>query len=337
MNKTLFAAFMASLTLAACSGGGGSADISGTGSLSIGVTDAPVDDAEAVVVTFTAVELLGPEPEDDSPDPVRERFELDPPVAVDLLSFQGTNSQTLVSGATVPVGTYDQVRFIVDAPNPSCMNASDPASFVTVDGTSFPLVVPSGAQTGLKVQGPLTVAAGGVSAFTIDFDLRKALAERPGGANRQTCYNLRPVLRVVDNAQVGSLTGSVDPALFEQASCSTTADAATGEGGAVYVYQGAGVEPTDVDGDGQDGDVEPLTTALLQAPAEGETRPTYTVGFLLAGDYTAAFTCQAPDDDPEASDTITFDPVADVTISADTETLQDFDLAPAEEETTAEN
>ena len=296
--KTPILALSAALALAACGGGDGN-----TGSISVGVTDAPVDNADAVVVTFTGVELL------DSNGNTAESFTLDSPQSIDLLALQGSNSEFLVSGETVVAGSYEEVRLLVDTENASCQNLSAPfASYITIDGTDYPLVVPSGGSSGLKVKGPITVAAGGNAAYTVDFDLRKSVSERGGTG----CYNLRPVLRVVDNAQVGTLSGRVDGALLADANC--TSDPVTGVASA----------PVDVDGS----DPDPLSSALL-TPTDDQTGDfTYELGFLLAGDYTAAFTCQAGDDDPEASDTIAFGPVANVTIQADTVTTQDFNLSP---------
>ncbi len=307
MRNTLINA-AAVIMLAACS------NDNGKGSLSVGVTDAPVDQAEAVVVTFTAVELLGADGN------TRASFELDPPQAVDLLSLQGSNSRFLVEGVSVAPGQYEEVRLLIDTENASCQNLSAPFdSYVRVDGTDYPLVVPSGGSSGLKVKGPITVAAGGSAAYVIDFDLRKSIAER----GNTGCYNLRPVLRLTDVAQVGTLSGTVDGALLADSSCS--ADPVTGEGAAIYVYEGADVTPADVDGVAP----EPLTSSLLASKDDGSGDFTYEVGFLMAGDYTASFTCQAGDDDPETSDAIGFGPNANVTIAADTVTTQDFELAPA--------
>lgn len=310
------------LALSACGGGSGtSGDISGTGtsgtgSLSLAVTDAPVDNADAVVVTFTEVQLIAGENGDEA----SETFVLDSPRQIDLLQLQGSQSEFLIEGQTVPVGTYEQIRLIIDAPDTSCQNPSAPfASFITIDGTDFPLAVPSGAQSGFKFNGPITIATGNAVAYTIDFDLRQSIAER-GATN---CYNLRPVVRVVDNAEVGTLTGTVDGDLLMNSAC--TADTATGEGAAVYLFTGADAATDDVDGT----DPEPLTTALLEPLDNGTGDFSYEIGFLLSGDYTAALTCQAGDDDPETDDAITFDPVVGgVSISADTVTTQDFSATP---------
>lgn len=317
--KSIWIAAAAAATLTACGGSGGG---NGMGSLSLAVTDAPVDDAEAVVITFTAVELF-----DGSDNPV-QRFELDEPQSIDLLALQGSNSAFLVDGEAVPAGIYEQVRLIIDGQdNASCnaaANSGDHPNYIKFEGDDFryPLIVPSGSQTGLKVRGPITVAAGGSAAYTVDFDLRKSIAERPQPTT--TCYNLRPVLRVVDNAEVGTLTGTVDGELLMSPGC--TADVMSGSGAAVYVFTGGDAETGDVGSDN-----EPLTTALLTPVLNDNDEPTgdfrYEVGFLLAGDYTAAFSCQAGDDDPEADDGLVFEPVANVSIAADQATTQDFTLA----------
>ena len=112
--------------------------------------------------------------------------------------------------------------------------------------------------------------------------------------------------------------------LLADASCSS-ADTATGEGVAVYLYSGADVTPVDIDGT----DPEPLTTANVVPKDDQSGDFSYEVGFLLAGDYTAALTCQAALDDPEVADEeLVFAQSANVVIDpADTPTVQDFVVA----------
>lgn len=310
MNRVFILAVSA-LALTACGGssGGGS-----TGKLSLAVTDAPVDEADEVVVTFTAIEFFGTDSEADSDSP-RQRIELDQPVSLDLLDLQGDQSAFLLDGVDIPVGTYQKIGLIVDGADPSCQNiVGDEPSYISIDGTSYPLVVPSGAQSGLKI-GPITIAAGGQASYTVDFDLRKSIAER----GVTGCYNLRPVLRLVDNAEVGHLAGSVDPDLLIDEAC--TADPVTGEGAAVYVFSDADASPDDAGSANP-----PITSSLLTQDADtGEL--SYSVGFLLAGDYTASLTCQAGDDDAEADDDIAFQASVNVNISAGATTEQDFEAA----------
>jgi len=295
----LLAAFVAFLALAGCNGGGGGGSNGDTGTLNMSVTDAPIDNADAVFVTFTGIELRR-----DGASPIIIPF--DAPVGLDLLTLQGNNSHFLIQGEELPVGVYDDVRLIVAGPtNANCNGLAPPFdSFVTIDGVDKPLIVPSGGTSGFKVNGGITIAAGQTGDYTVDFDVRKSIAER--GATG--CYNLKPVMRVVDNAVVGTLTGSIDAALLADASCAGVAEGNTdtGAGAAVYVYEGAGVIPDDYDGlpgatVGNVNDVgpDPLTTALLvRVPAVGPLeRFDYTVGFLLADrPYTVAFSCQAGND-----------------------------------------
>ncbi len=298
--------------------GCGDSNNSSDGRLSLAVKDAPVDSAEAVVLQFTQVALL-----DGNGAPV-QTFDLDPPQSVDLLSLQGTNSELLVADEVVPVGEYQEIRLLIQTENASCQNLTAPfSSYITIDGTSYPLVVPSGGSSGFKVKGPITVATGGLASYVVDFDLRKSIAER--GATG--CYNLKPVLRVVDTAQVGTLVGTVDGDLLADASC--TADGMTGAGAAVYLYSDSDVTPDDVDGV----DPDPLTSALLEPMNDGSGDFRYEIGFLLAGEYTAAFTCTAAADDPETNDatgaetdTVLFPAVQNVIISADTTSSGNFGI-----------
>lgn len=278
----------AALLLAACGGGGGGE----TGTLSLGVADAPIRDAKSVLVTFSGLELRqggGPA------IPIM----FDEPIQLDILALQGEQSAPLIQDVELPAGVYDQIRLFVDASgNANCNTTADTAddNVIVFEGATdsdlddevFPLVVPSGVQSGYKVRGPITIAAGGRAAYTVDFDLTRAIAERSSPAG--TCYNLKPTsLRVTDNAVVGTLIGNVDAALA--ASCDA--------GAMVYVYEGDlaadGLAPDDIDSvpDGTVGDVgpDPLTTAILAPGATAEDPLRYEVGFLLTGPYTVALAC----------------------------------------------
>lgn len=270
-----------------------------TGSLSVGVTDAPVDTAEKVVVEFTGVEIKPADGESISFD-FTEKCSDDPASCqIDLLTLTNGFSQQLLDDETVPAGQYNWMRLMVNA-EPETRD-----SYIVIDGKEFELSIPSGAQTGLKLNRGFVVPAGGAASFTIDFDLRKSVHE-PGGNGE---YLLRPTLRIVDNAETGTLSGSVDPRFYDAAGGTCT--------GAVYVFEGDVTEPDDVDG----GPVDPITTAIVPDGAYN-----YTVGFLSAGDYQVAFSCDASADDPEVDDsaTVSFLSTATVTISADGITTHNF-------------
>ena len=79
-----------------------------TGFLKVGITDAPVDVAAAVVVKFTGVELKpqgGP------------AFSIDfaTPKSLDLIQLQGEDRALLLDGEEIPAGDYEWMRLKVDS------------------------------------------------------------------------------------------------------------------------------------------------------------------------------------------------------------------------------
>jgi hypothetical protein len=298
-NRFTVAALVLVLASTGCGGGGGGSD-GGTGTLTLSITDAPVDGAAAVVVEFTGVEL---KPVGGS----RVVFDFDTPRQIDLLALQGGASEPLLDGVEVPAGDYSWIRLAVNAES----GVLD--SYVElVGGARVSLFIPSGAQTGLKLQSGFTVAQGGIADFTIDFNLRKSVHDPVG----QPDFFLRPALRLVDNLEVGSVSGTVSADLVTDESCTNGVDHDMGN--AVYLYAGFGAV---VDDEGSAN--APLASAIVTLdPDTQEYR--YEIGFVAAGPYTVAFTCQAADDDPVTDDQIAFVGAADVAVTAGADTVHDF-------------
>lgn len=286
MNASLrFAGFaLSTLLLAGCG------DDPQTGKLSLAVTDAAVDDATSVVVTFSGVEL---QPKDGVP----VSFVFDNPRQIDLLALQGGLSAPVLTDVSVPAGEYVWIRLMVASSRGST------ESFVVLDDASVhPLYVPSGAESGLKLHSHMVIAAGGIADFTVDFDLRKSVHAPMGGS---TEYMLRPSLRLVDNLEVGAIAGTVSAGRVP-----------TGCTPAVYAYQGA-VTPDDMGSA-----VPPLTSSPVTAATGGGYE--YRLAFLAAGDYTVAFTCDAALDLPDTDDAVVFGATASATVVADQTTRIDF-------------
>lgn len=290
MNRTIPTIVLLG-TLSACGGGGGGA----VGQVKLAVTDAPVDDATAVVVQFTGVEL---QPADGQ----RVDFDFAAPRQIDLLALNGGESELLLDGVEVPAGRYNFIRLKVLTSRTGLESHID-----LVDGTTHPLFVPSGAESGLKLNRGFVVPAGGTSDFTIDFDLRKSVHEPQ---NAGDAYLLRPTLRIVDNTVVGEISGTVDATLAGAANCTP----------AVYAYSGADVAPDDVDGTAP----EPVSTATVLPPDATSAEYRYTLAFLEAGTYTVAFTCEAALDQPATSETLVFTGAQNVTVTADGTAAADF-------------
>lgn len=273
--------------LAACGGDGGDGASTGTASLSL--TDAPVDDATEVFVRFDGAEFKPPEGDrimfylSDTTGTgtceVVDDHEPDNPCIINLMDYQNGETVTLLDNVTLPAGKHNWVRLILnDAPG------LGPGYITLLNGSQLDLRVPSGAETGLKLHSGFIVAADNHTNYTIDFDLRKSVHDPVGSSD----YILRPSLRIMDDSQVGTLSGTVDHSFFELGDCD----------GAVYVFSdGTPDAPDDIDGTD-----DPVTTVLV--PGDDGIHG-YEVGFLTEGDYLIAFTCDALADYPEENNDAT--------------------------------
>lgn len=301
-----------SSTSPSTSSGSTSGDVAAVGRLNLAVTDAPVDAATAVVVEFSGVEIKPASgaavefyfcaAEEDAVTVSEEPCDEPGTRSIDLLALQGGGSAMLLDGVEVPAGDYNWMRLKVNA----VRNVID--SYIELeDGGVHSLYIPGGEQTGLKLVSGFNVPDDGVANYTIDFDLRKSVHKPQGHPD----YVLKPALRLISNGAAGRVAGSVAPEMVNHESC-------TG-GDAVYVWSGADAVPMDVRGT----DSDPIATASVELDAETGNY-TYAIGFLEAGEYTFAFTCQASSDDPAAEDELEFVAVSNVAVSAGTTVQHDF-------------
>jgi Domain of unknown function (DUF4382) len=277
-NRLIGLIAVTTLGVGACGGGGGG----NNGQMSLAVGDAPVDSAQSVVVKFTGVELTA-----NSGNPVDITFSQ--PKTIDLMNQSGTASAVLFD-QPIPAGSYGQIRLLVVADgNPSN------SYIVLSDGTMHGLLVPSGAETGLKLVAGFTVPSSGVVDYTIDFDLRQAITCPPGQA--PACI-LKPVERLVDNTAVGNIQGTVS-AIMVPIGCTP----------GVYLYSGTVTAPEDMNSTAPSTDTnQPLAS---RAPVANSQPPYYyQFTFLPPGMYTLAFTCQAALDNPDQADSaVIFKPI----------------------------
>jgi hypothetical protein len=321
LRKSAGLALLAAGALAVA-GCGGSDDSNAL--LTVKLTDNPVDNASEVVVVFTGIEFQPTGREPFSVDFCEEGQAVDECAKyINLLDFQDGATVTLLDEYELQAGQYNWIRLKVLAEQ----NNSDGSYIVFEEGgEKYPLWIPSGSQTGLKIQKPFIVSQQGNNEIVIDFDLRKSVLAPPG---LDPNYILKPVLRLVDNLLVGRISGAVElPYLAE------TQEAEACSGG-VYVFEGMGVIPDDMDAEGG---VDLLVyKPLLPLEIDG-TLAFYTVPFLEEGEYTVAFTCDyAVDDsaedseyDPDAAEdedgfgTMRWTVFGDVYVEADATTRLDY-------------
>ena len=266
---------LSALALSALTACGGGSMGASTSTLNLGITDSAIDNATKVWIQFTGVEV---KPMNGS----AVTFNFAAAKGFDLLTLSGGRTAEFLNGATVPAGQYEWVRLMVD-PTPGASYIIDPTG-------QHNLAIPSGAETGLKLIHGFTMPQSGVANFTVDFVLSRSIIAPPGQAPD---YIFKPVLRLVDNAQVGTISGTFQPGtLTSQPNCGTPV---------VYVYSGSGVVADDiyVPTAGPAPAVQPLVTAI--ATTNMSSMYAYTIAFLPVDTYTVAFTCDA--DDPSVHET----------------------------------
>jgi len=301
--------------LSACgtdSGSGGSSDsttaastpvnvsqsggLSSKSSISLRLTDAPIDDLLRVVIEFTGVEL-----KQNGNGWIR--FDLATPLSVDLLQLQGAITADLLSNVPVSDGNYRELRLFT--------SNSATANFVEEStGGIQPLQIPGGSGAGLTILENFTITEGLTSNLIVDFDLRRSILS-PGNSGN---YQFSPVMRLIEASSAGNVSGMVDPAMLTTGCSDQLVDTYN----AVYVYSGHNITPDDIDQ--QANNVEPVATTTVSYDASLD-KYVYTVAFLPAGDYTLAVTCNADLENLNTNNNLQFFNIEDVTILANDTTF----------------
>ena len=130
-----------------------------------------------------------------------------PPRRVDLLTL--TNGVFADLGQTsLPAGKYTQVRLVLAE---NATTAPFANAVVPTGGSETDLKVPSGTQSGLKIDADVDVVAGKTTNLVLDFDACKSVVRRGNSGQ----FNLKPVISAVPLASELGLrvTGYVAPAL----------------------------------------------------------------------------------------------------------------------------
>jgi len=307
LNTILLSSLISATLLTGCNSGTSQSDESPTGHLSVNITDAPIDGASNVIIKFTGLSI-----KPESGPAIQIDF-ADGPKQIDLLDLQGSLSQALLTNEEVNAGKYNWIRLDV-VTDPNANNSGTPASldysYITIDGINQALYIPSGNQTGLKLNTPFTIPEDGAIAVTIDFDLRKSIL--PPNNNKQA-YKLKPSLRLVVNDQIGHINGS-----FVGGTALAVQDC-TENSYAVYLYGGHDITPDDID----DIDPNPVVTSLTTLNQANDQA--YELGFVPAGNYTIAYTCNAQADLAESSEDVIFLGASNTSVIAGQTTTHNFE------------
>lgn len=163
----------------------GNPDSSAAGTIRVVIMDAPVP-FDAVPITIAEVRIGGdvsPEHDglggDENMDSEHGGWTtiVDEVQSFDLLKLQNGVEEALGEGE-IPAGSYHQIRLVLTS------------AAVVVDGQTYDLKVPSGEQTGLKLNYDFEVEADRTYELALDFDAQKSIKKTGNG------YLLTPVISV---------------------------------------------------------------------------------------------------------------------------------------------
>jgi Domain of unknown function (DUF4382) len=115
------------------------------------------------------------------------------------------NLLTLVNGTyavlgqdTLSPGQYSQIRLYIGS-----------GSSVVINGQTYILKIPSAIQSGLKLNVDVTIDAGYLNNFYLDFDANRSIVVSGTSGNPQ--YILNPVIRTGTTTTTGIIWGTVSP------------------------------------------------------------------------------------------------------------------------------
>ena len=192
-NNLLATLLASSAFLLGCGDGMGSGVETGT--LTVRLADAPGEEVESAVIWVSRVSVVG---EDGGIHVISNDT-----ATYDLLALQGGVTAGLGS-AEIPVGTYNQLRLLVDSAQ---VTLKAPVTFTSGSSTAS-LKVPSGSTSGLKVNLDNVSVVPGETVLLVDFDVSRSFVfQGPPGGPKSASF--KPVIHATVMDVAGSIAGTV--------------------------------------------------------------------------------------------------------------------------------
>jgi hypothetical protein len=166
-----------------------SPETTGQGQIKIAMVDAPAGyDEVNIVVTSVEVHKAGS-------DSNSGWFIINNSTATyDLLRLRN-GASVILGDNSLDAGSYTQIRLIIGA-----------GSNIVVNGVVYPLEIPSGEQSGLKLNHSFVIESGLLYELILDFDAEHSIVLTGNGQ-----YKLKPVIRVVPLIISGTISGRINP------------------------------------------------------------------------------------------------------------------------------
>ena len=258
--------------------------------VSLGFSDAPIDDVQEVVLVVNTITFRR-----SAGDVVVETFTIPElnltdaeTFAIDLLEYPGTSQLLVITDMEMERGTYSSIVLDILDGDVNQSYVLDDEGAKPLNASSSQLVLPG-----------ISVSAGAQS-NTVEFSLGQSLLYKSSSDS----YELTNEGVRVEDSETGSISGRVDSSLFDlEEPCDAKADPLRGN--RVYLYSGfnlgldnlADVYTSNSSDPIPDNAIAPYAvTDVIEV--RGSPTANYVFGFIPDGPYTLAFSCEAEDDDP---------------------------------------
>ena len=200
------------LSLQACNS---NSNDNGKANVQVQMTDTPAN-FDALIVNITRIEAHTSGASANSGWHVISNT----PVKVNIMNL--TNGKTqLLADNQLKADNYDAIRLVLGSGNK-----------VVINGQTSTLTVPSGEQSGVKINTNLNLSSGQTARILLDFNASASL-----NLTGNLKYMLKPVISIVNYNEDGNISGTIQPAKAQAAliaenaqdTTSTYADSSTGQ------------------------------------------------------------------------------------------------------------
>ena len=190
IHIALFLSFItAGFFIFSCTDSTSPEETNGQGQLKLTMIDSPSEyDQVNIVVTRVEVHKSGS-------DSSSSWFVINNNTTTYDLLLLRNGASVVLGDHSLNTGHYTQIRLIIGT-----------GSNVVVNGITYPLEIPSGSQTGIKLNHAFNIEDGSLYELLLDFDAERSIIVTGNGQ-----YKLKPVIRLIPLLISGTISGKINP------------------------------------------------------------------------------------------------------------------------------